>query len=144
MKFRIYPGSSIFMHCTFDCAGGLTIGKHSVIHQNCRIDPRGGIIIGETVAISQEVIILTADHIVNSPNFAGRERQVIIEDFAWIGTRATILPGIRIGRGAVVAAGSVVTKDVPDFFIVAGVPAKKIGERVGSLAYGEPYSRLFQ
>jgi maltose O-acetyltransferase len=144
MKFDIDPETSVFMHCTFDSAKGLTIGKYSVIHQNCRLDPRGGIVIGESVGISQEVIILTADHIMNSETFESRERQVTIEDYAWIGTRATILPGVKIGKGGVVAAGSVVTKDVLDYTIVAGVPAKKIGERSTTLRYGEPYSRLFQ
>ncbi|MEJ6981989.1 acyltransferase [Pedobacter sp. P351] len=132
------------MHCTFDCAEGLKIGKYSVLHPNCRIDPRGGILIGERVAISQEVIILTADHLMNSSTFEGRERKVVIEDYAWIGTRATILPGVTIGKGAVVAAGAVVTKDVMDYSIVAGVPAKVIGQRSRDLDFGGVYSRLFQ
>lgn len=61
--------------------------------------------------------------------------QVIIKDYAWIGSNVIILPKVTIGKGAVVAAGSVVTKSVPDYTLVAGIPAKKIGERNQNLQY---------
>lgn len=144
MNFSIDIKCSVFMNCTFDCAGGLTIGKYTVIHSKCRLDPRGKLTIGESVGVSQDVVILTADHSMNSPIFESRHRQVIIEDYVWIGTRATILPGVRIGKGAVVAAGAVVTKDVDEFTMVGGVPARVIGKRQKNLIYGEYYSRLFQ
>jgi acetyltransferase-like isoleucine patch superfamily enzyme len=144
MKFALHPHCSVFMHCSFDCAAGLVVGEYTVIHSKCRLDSRGGLFIGSRVSISQDVIVLTADHIVNSENFEGRTRQVVIEDYAWIGTRATILPGVRIGKGAVVAAGAVVIKDVDDYSIVGGVPAKLIGTRSHNLNYGEVYTRLFQ
>jgi acetyltransferase-like isoleucine patch superfamily enzyme len=54
----------------------------------------------------------------------GKKQSIIIEDHAWVATRAMVLKGVRIGKGAVVAAGSVVTKDVPDYTVVAGVPAR--------------------
>jgi maltose O-acetyltransferase len=68
----------------------------------------------------------------------------VIEDYVWIGTRATILPGVRIGQGAVVAAGAVVTNDVMAFSVVGGVPAKIIGKRSEGLLYSTYYCRLFQ
>ncbi|NJK52359.1 MAG: hypothetical protein HC936_05170 [Leptolyngbyaceae cyanobacterium SU_3_3] len=79
--------------------------------------------------------IWTAQHDLNDSGFAGVSAPVVIEDYAWISSRATILPGVTIGRGAVVAAGAVVTKSVAPFEIVGGVPAKKIGERNRDLDY---------
>jgi maltose O-acetyltransferase len=106
--------------------------------------PGGGITIGKNVSISQEVIILTADHDLNSPGFTGRNKGVVIEDYVWIGTRATILPGVKIGYGAVVAAGAVVTNNVEAFSVVGGVPAKPISQRADVLNYSTSYRRIFQ
>lgn len=144
MKFRLHPQSSLFMHCTFDCAEGLSVGKFSIIHAGCRIDPRGGVRIGNRVQVSQQAMIITADHLMNSPVFESRQRPVVVEDYAWIGPRAIILPGVTVGRGAVVAAGAVVNKNVEPYTMVGGVPAKVIGERNTELSYGDHYSRLFQ
>jgi len=60
---------------------------------------------------------------------------VVVGDYVWIGARATILPGVTIGRGAVVAAGALVSRDVPPYAVVGGVPAKVIGERARDLRY---------
>jgi acetyltransferase-like isoleucine patch superfamily enzyme len=146
MKFTIGPSSFIFMDAWFDTAGrgSLVMGHHSVINQKCRLDNRGSIIIGNNVAISAEVCILTADHDLQSPKFDGRTRQVSIGDFAFIGTRALLLPGVAVGKGAAIAAGAIVTKDVPDFAIVAGCPAKEIGRRnASSFEYDAGYYRRF-
>jgi acetyltransferase-like isoleucine patch superfamily enzyme len=144
MSFSIGQRSTIFMDCTFDCAGGLYIGRNTVINPRCRLDGRGTIRIGRNVSISQEVMILTADHDLRTPDFAGRERAVVIEDYVWIGTRAMVLSGVHIGRGAVVAAGSVVTRDVGPYEVVGGIPAKIIGERPHELTYDLYYKRMFQ
>lgn len=144
MGFIIGNQSSIFMDCTFDCARGISIGDNSVINSRCRLDTRGNITIGKNVSISQEVIILTADHDINSPDFSGRNRAVVINDYVWIGTRAMILPGINIGKGAVVAAGAIVTKNVEPFTLVAGVPAKFVKRRQEDVNYQIIYQRLFQ
>lgn len=93
------------------------------------LDGRGTLKIGDNVDIAQEVNIWTEDHDYNSPSFKSQVKPVFIEDYVWIATRATILPGVTIGKGAVVACGAVVTKDVPPLAIVAGVPAKIIGYR---------------
>jgi acetyltransferase-like isoleucine patch superfamily enzyme len=89
------------------------------------------------------VMVLTAYHDPDSDDFAGIEKPVVIEDYVWVATRAMILPGVRIGRGAVVGAGSVVTKDVAAGTIVAGNPAKVIRERKGHQVYQLAYRRLF-
>jgi maltose O-acetyltransferase len=145
MNFSITTQTSLFMHCTFDSAGGLVIGRNSTINSNCRLDTRGTISIGDNVSISSDVIILTADHDLDAPDFCGRNRAVVINDYAWIGTRAMILPGVTIGKGAIVAACALVSKDVAEYDVVAGVPAKVVKNRPKSnLEYNSYYSRLFQ
>lgn len=143
MKIEIGEKSFIFCRAHFDTRGGFRMGSHSTINEECRLDNRGGITIGDNVSISSQVCILTADHDPGSPTFAGRERAVRIEDHAFIGTRAMILPGTIIGRGAVVAAGAVVTKEVAPLAIVAGSPAREIGRRDPALDYCVDYCRLF-
>lgn len=143
MKAKIGKGSTIFMGAWFDNIGNLKIGRNSVVNQNVRLDNRGGITIGDNVSISADAVILTADHDLQSPDFAGRNRSVTIEDYVFVGTRAMVLPGVRLGRGSAVAAGAVVTKDVAPLAIVAGVPAKVIGSRPEPGNYECEYERLF-
>ncbi len=116
-------------------ANKIEVGHYSVIGHNVTLDGRAGIDIGENVNISSEVMIWTEQHDYNDPNFKIVGGKVIIEDFVWISARAIILPGIKVGKGAVVAAGSVVTKNIPPYSIVAGIPARKIGKREGGLKY---------
>lgn len=144
MRFDIGDNTSIFMGAWFDTWGNFKIGKNSVINQNCRLDPRGGIKIGDNVSISADVCILTADHDLLDLQCQGRVGSVTIEDYAFIGTRAMILRGVTLGKGSAVAAGSIVTRDVLPFTIVAGVPAKKIGSRPQELDYNCNYRVLFQ
>jgi acetyltransferase-like isoleucine patch superfamily enzyme len=108
---------------------GVSIGKNTWISRNCTIDVRGGLTIGDNVAVSPDVMILTASKKPNDPGFGLGHKRVTIDDHVWIGTRAMILPGVALGRGAVVAAGSVVTHDVAPMAIVAGVPARAVGVR---------------
>lgn len=143
MRFKIGRNTSVLLNCSFDTTTQLDIGNNTVINSRCRLDNRGGITIGNNVSISQEVVILTADHNMDCPLFEGRTEAVIISDYVWIGTRATILPGVSIGKGAVIAAGAVVTKDVASYAVVAGVPAKEIGTRNPDLQYTLKYRRLF-
>ena len=145
MCVQIGQGSSIFLGCWLDCAGGIVIGENSTINQRCRLDGRGGIRIGNSVSISANVTILTADHDPDSPNFDGRIVPVTIDDHSFIGTGAIILKGVHIGAGAIVGAGSVVTHDVPPGEIWAGNPARKIRSRLsGPYTYDVGYRRLFQ
>lgn len=144
MGFNIGENSTCLMKLIVDFNRGLTIGKNSVVNGRCRLDTRGGITIGDNVSISSDVTILTADHDMNTPDFAGRNNPVIIHDYVWVGTGAMIMPGITIGKGAVVAAGSVVTKNVEPYHVVAGVPAKFIKERSKNLNYTAKYKRFLQ
>jgi len=143
MRFEIGQRSFIFMGAEFDTRSQFKLGDHSTINQNCRLDNRGGLEIGNNVSISADVCILTADHNPQSVSFEGRNRPVRIADYVFVGTRAMILPGVTIARGAVVAAGAVVTKDVGERMIVAGCPAKQIGLRDADLNYQIDYVRLF-
>jgi acetyltransferase-like isoleucine patch superfamily enzyme len=108
---------------------GASIGASSRINRSCTLDLRGGLHIGENVSVSPEVMILTGSHDMDDPGFALIDQPVVIEDFVWIGTRAMIMPGVTIGRGAVVAAGSIVTRNVAPMTVVAGVPARPVGVR---------------
>lgn len=117
------------------CARRIDIGAYTSIGHRCILDGRGKLKIGSSVNFSTGVWIWTAEHDVQSPDFAARIAPVIIEDYAWIGSRVIILPGVTIGKGAVVASGAVVTKDVAAFNIVGGVPAKIIGKRNEDLRY---------
>jgi acetyltransferase-like isoleucine patch superfamily enzyme len=84
------------------------------------------------------------EHDPQSGTYTTQGGPVVIEDYAWVSCRVVILPGVTIGRGAVVAAGSVVTKDVAPYTIVGGVPAKKIGDRNRDLTYTLDYHKAFQ
>ncbi len=116
-----------------DIANDFKAGPFSYAGRDCCICPR--VSIGAYTYIAHEVTILGGDHTHDVPGvpigFSGRPEMpyTIVEDDVWIGHRAIIFAGVKIGRGAIIGAGSVVTKDVPPYTIVAGVPAKKIGER---------------
>jgi serine acetyltransferase len=141
MQFEI--GERSFIGAEFDTRRLFKLGDHSTINQDCRLDNRGGLEIGNNVSISANVCILTADHDPQSATFAGRTRPVRIDDYVFVGTRAMILPGVTIARGAVVGAGAVVTKDVGERMVVAGCPAKEIGSRQADLNYEIDYGRFF-
>jgi len=144
MGFQIGPGAAILMHCRFGCARNFRLGAHSVINQCCRLDNRGGLFIGSNVSVSPDVAIWTADHDLNTSNFAGRCKAVHIGDFAWIGTRATILPGANLGLGCVVAAAALVSRPVAPYVVVSGIPAKQKSLRNKDINYELSYRRRFQ
>jgi acetyltransferase-like isoleucine patch superfamily enzyme len=143
LKLEIGEDARIFMEAWFDTRKNFVLGKNSTINEKCRLDNRGGLYIGANVSISSQVCILTGDHDVQSPHFTGRARAVNIGDYVFIGTRAMILPGVTLGEGCVVGAGAVVTKDVAPYAIVAGVPAKLVGQRIKDLVYQPTYHRFF-
>jgi maltose O-acetyltransferase len=87
------------------------------------------ITIGSRVCINDGVTILTASHHLNDPSWNHKKAPIVIKDYAWICTNAILLPGVSIGRGAVVGAGAVVSKNVGDFEIVVGNPAKAIEKK---------------
>lgn len=128
--------SGVQMGCRFLNGRKVTLGNRNVINFGCLIDGRKyRVTTGDDVSIGPEATILTLGHDPQSKSFDDRGGDVLIGDRVWIGYRAIVMPGIRIGDGAVVAAGAVVTKDVEPFAIVAGVPARKIGARNQDLDY---------
>lgn len=126
---KIGKGSTIHMEARFYDPKNIEIGEDSIIGEKVVLDGRAKLIIGNHVDIATEVLIYNSKHDINSHDFRAVSAQVVIEDYVFIGPRAIILPGVTIKRGAVVAAGAVVTKDVEAYAIVGGVPAKIIGER---------------
>lgn len=132
---------SILDHTIIECTGvirnigeGINIGNNVGIAQYCFIQVRGEVIIGNNVIIGPHVSIFSENH-----NFSEIEipicmqgetrHNVLIEEGVWIGSRATILCGVKIGKYSIIAAGAVVNKDVPPFTIVGGVPAKILKNR---------------
>ena len=124
---------------------GIQIGEDSIIGFRSFLDGRDKLVIGDHVDMASEVMIYNSEHALDSEDFHATSAPVVIGDYVFIGPRAIILPGVKIGRGAVIAAGAVVTKDVSDFAIVGGVPAKVIGERQNKDPhYKLGRARLFQ
>ena len=110
--------------------GRLAIGHRVFINYGCSISAHELVTIGDRCLIGQYTIIMDCDyHSAEDGDSHGEPRPIVIDDGVWIGARAIILKGVRIGRGAVVAAGSVVTRDVDPGATVAGVPARPLGER---------------
>jgi len=126
---RIGKGSALHMGIRFYDPAGISVGEDSIVGEGSVLDGRDRLVIGNHVDIATGVMIYNAEHDVRSPSFRAVTAPVIIQDYVFIGPRAIILPGTTIKKGAVVAAGAVVTKDVDEGSIVGGVPAKQIGIR---------------
>lgn len=114
--------------------GKITIGKNCSLNSFSMIVSKGDIVIKDFVRIGPQTLIISGNHIFDDPGRTIFEQGVkgigiTIENDVWIGSGAKILDGVRIGKGSVVAAGSVVTKDVPEGVVVAGVPSRIIKER---------------
>ncbi len=151
MGIEMGPGSSVQSGCYLWSYGPgsnrrlrNSIGARTIINRRSCLDARSGLRIGDDVSISPEVAILTTQHDMNDVEFALRGRGVVIEDHVWIGMRAMVLPGVTIGRGAVVAAGAVVTADVAPLDVVGGVPARVIGHRSLDPRYRLPAPPRFE
>jgi maltose O-acetyltransferase len=118
----------------------LSIGRNTIIGRRCLLDCRGSpVTIGRNVNISSQAIFVCAKHDIQSPTFAHTFAPIVVHDYVWVSLRAIVLGGVTIGEGAVVAAGSIVTKDVEPYTVVAGSPARPIGERTRDLHYELSY-----
>ena len=120
---KLYAGVHIRSPKNIIIESGVSIGPKVLL------DGRKGLTIGRSAVIAYDAVIWTLNHDYNDINFCTKGDAVKIGDFAWICSRSIILPGVTIGEGAVVASGAVVTKDVPPYAIVGGIPAKIIGKR---------------
>ncbi len=136
MRIEDPARSLIMLHTEVHDPRQIAIGSRTSIGRNCLLDGRGGITLGRNVNISSFTLLITGTHDVHSQDvFLASYRPIVVGDRAWIATRATVLGGVTIGEGAVVAAASLVSRDVEPFTIVAGVPARPIGKRSAELTY---------
>jgi len=142
-RMKIGHHSNVHMGVRFFSPHRIEIGDNSVIHFDCLIDGRSGLKIGNCVDVSYQVNIFSLQHDMNDSHYSTRGGPVHIRDYAVIGARSILLPDVTIGEGAVVAAGSVVPKDVKPYTIVAGCPAKFIKERRRDLEYKISFRRYF-
>ena len=120
-SFRLFP--PFFT----DCGKNTVIGKRVFVNSGCKFQDQGGLTIGDDVLIGHNCVIATLNHAMDPERRADMvPAPVKIGNKVWIGSNATILPGVAIGDGAIIAAGAVVTKSVPPRTVAAGVPAKII------------------
>ncbi len=118
-QFRLFPPFYT------DFGKNITVGKNVFINSGCHFQDQGGITIGDGTLIGHNVVLATINHDLDPAN--GRKNHyapIRIGTHVWIGSNATVLPGVSIGDWAVVAAGAVVTRDVPPHTVVTGVPAR--------------------
>jgi len=116
---------------------GIVIGRNALIGEGNVIRGQGGVVIGDNVYTAPLVQILAVEHVYDDPSRPIKDQGItaegiVIEDDAWIGAGAIITDGVRVGRGSVVGAGAVVTRDVPPYSVVVGVPARVVKEITGA------------
>lgn len=144
LKMTIGQRTSVHWRAVFYRPSGISIGSNSILGNDCFLDGRRGLTIGDNVNIGGHVQIFTLEHDPDRPDFGVKGGPVTIHERAYVATRATILPAVTIGEGAVVAAGAVVTRDVAPFTIVGGVPARFIRNRSRDLGYVLDYHHPLQ
>lgn len=126
LGYKIGKNAFIHLGC-FILSRSLEIGEDTVIGRNVKLI--GEIKIGKHCSITQESFLQAVTHEKNSPVFKALYQPIVIDDYVWVGIRSVVLPGVVIGKGAIVGANSTVTKNVATLDVVAGSPAKKIGVR---------------
>jgi maltose O-acetyltransferase len=131
---EVGDGARISHRVTIKGETNISIGKNVHVTNNCILDGRGGLSIGDDTMVGFETLIVTGTHNYEQADILIRMQgayrsPVAIGKDVWLGARTIILPGVTIGDGAVVAAGAVVTRDIPPYAIAGGVPARVIGKR---------------
>ena len=108
-----------------DKGGKIIVGDKCFINSNCNFSARKSILIGDNCMFANNVVVIDHDHdYINGVGFIAKK--IVIEDDVWIAANVVILKGVHIGRGSVVAAGSVVTNDIPPYTVWGGIPAKQL------------------
>jgi acetyltransferase-like isoleucine patch superfamily enzyme len=126
----------LFYHCMLSTSGGwIKLGSNCTVNSFAVLYGHGGLEIGNGVRISAHVVIVPMNHIYKNPAIPicmqGETRKGIkIEDDVWIGAGARVLDGVKIGKGSVIGAGAIVTKDIPPYSIAVGIPAKVVKKRL--------------
>jgi acetyltransferase-like isoleucine patch superfamily enzyme len=136
---RLDPGCVVFAGTTVLGADRLHLGTRSNVGWRCVLDARGGLTVGADTVIASDSQLICGRHDFDDAEFPAYFDPIEIGDHAWLATRCIVIGGVTIGRGVVVAAGAVVTKDVPEMTVVAGVPAREIRKRKGLLDYRIDY-----
>lgn len=136
-SFLMNIGKNVIIHRGLEIRGGsrINIGDGSIIGDDVLLDGRGGLVIGSNVNFSSKAQVYTRQHDINDKNFGVKEATVVIENRCWVSSNTIVLPGVRIGEGAVLAAGAVAAKDIDPFTVNAGIPSKVIGQRNSNLCY---------
>jgi acetyltransferase-like isoleucine patch superfamily enzyme len=132
---KIGKGSTVWRNTEVIGIDGLQIGEDTCIGWHCQLDARAGLSFGDHVTVASHSIMIAGGHDLKAPEFWAFGAPIRIDDYAWITTRCILLPGARIGEGAVVAANTVVNKPVEPYTIVSGEGAKVVGTRVRGLNY---------
>lgn len=147
-RMKITRKSVIYGGCEIRSPWNIRMGN-AVVAVGCILDGREKITIGDNVVFGSNVRLWTEEHSLNDPLFRVLEensQEIVIEDRAWICSDSTLLPGVRVGEGAVVASRACVTKDCEPYTVYGGVPAKKISDRNRELIYelsGKPTWRFY-
>ena len=128
-RFEIDRSATLQGGIRFFHVGGLSVGAGTLVNRGVYLDNRAGIRIGKQVSIAHDARIYTMGHDPHDEAFATKGQEVRIDDYAVVFAGAMIMPGVHLGEGSVVMAGSVVTKSVPPYRMVGGNPAVDIGER---------------
>jgi len=132
---RIGKGSTIWRHTEVLGMDGLQIGEDTCIGWHCQIDARSGLRFGNHVTVASHTIVISGGHDLQAPEFWAFGAPIAVEDYAWITTRAILLPGAHIGEGAVVSTNTAVAKPIEPYTIVGGEGARVLGTRVRGLKY---------
>lgn len=143
--FHIRLGEKTFIHrrVKFFHVGNLVVGKNSVVNFGCYLDNRRGIYIGNNVGIAHNTKIYTLGHDLNDLEFKTKGSSVNISNNVFIFSNSIIMPGVSVGEGAIILAGSVVVKNVEPWSIVGGNPARFIRNRNKDVDYKQIYGYWF-